>query len=688
MDDFEETDVITGKPVDPFYLPEDDYHWLGLDKIPTKVYNPFDDEELLKKYPDPAEEMIRLMMNPNYFYFTCKHLLNIELLPFQCTILEVLWRKRLPMLIGTRGMSKSFLLAVYALLRMIFNPGCRVVICAASFRQSRQVFEYMTKIWENASILRDIAGKSKTVGPRREIDRCQFQIGNSHTYSIPLGQGDKIRGLRANFILADEFSSIPEEIFNLVVQGFGVVSEDPIEKVKQYALIDKLKKMGKWNEHIAAMMRQGLGGNQIVYSGTAFYEFNHFCRYFKKWHKIISSKGKAKDLFGDSEGIPEGFEWTDYAILRVPYTHVPKGLLDPGIVAQAKATLHHNQFLMEYGAVFPADSDGFYKRSIIESATTNKPISSPSGEQIQFSASRMGDKDKAYVIGVDPAADQDNAAITVLEMAKDHRKIIYCWTTNRKKYNALKREMAKINIYMENDYYRYIAKKIRSLMRIFNTERIIMDKNGGGVAISEALASPDTCEGNELRLFEIIDPEKPKMTDGENGLHILQLLMPTQDINVESNHGMLKDLQDKVLLFPKFDTIEVEKAIIADKLSGDKFDTYEELFDEIEELKNEMTSIVVTASSNLGKETFDTPKLKTGTTAKGYLRKDRYSALLYANYYARNRGKETAFKIEYKAVGGTLQTLKNISVNNGSMYHGPGTLKFTSDSAKYNRGKH
>jgi hypothetical protein len=379
---------------------------------------------------------------------------------------------------------------------------------------------------------------------------------------------------------------------------------------------------------------------------------------------------------GDGEAIPDGFDWQDYAILRVPFSKIPEGWLDPGIVAQAKATLHHSQFLMEYGATFAADSDGFYKRSIIESATTNKPVMTPDGELVQYSALRTGQKDKRYVIGIDPAADRDNAAIVILELHLNHRRVVHCWTTNRSKYTKLKKHMEKQGTPIADDYYKYIARKIRSLMRIFNTERILMDKHGGGSAIQEALSSKDTCDPGEVPVFPIIDPEEPKPSDIEEGIHILELVIPTQELNSDSNHGMLKDLQEKALIFPMFDTIELAKAAEIDRINKIDFDTYEDLVEEIEELKNEMTTITVIPSATLGKETFDTPEIKGEGHRKGRLRKDRFSALLYANYYARNKDKQEVLTLQYKAVGGTRDTLKKTVNNNEGFYHGWGMSKF------------
>jgi hypothetical protein len=443
--------------------------------------------------------------------------------------------------------------------------------------------------------------------------------------------------------------------------------------------------MGIWSKELEEIRKKEIGGNQVVYSGTAYFAYNHFAKYFDKWRRIIASRGdeqKIRAVFDDSTQSLEGFDWKDYCILRIPYTCTPEGLLDSGIIAQSKASMTTSQFLMEYGACFPKDSDGFYKRSIIDAATTNRPIQVSNGDKIQFSAMRTGQKDRSYVMAIDPAADQDNAAIVILELGEGYRKVAHCWTTNRKRYNAYKKIMSDSDTPVGDDYYRYIAKKIRSLMSQFNIEHIIMDKNGGGTAIEEALSSRDTCAEGEHPVFTVIDPEEPKQTDMENGIHILQMLAPTMDINRDANHGMLKDLQDKALLFPLFDTVELAKSVELDNINNVRFDTYEDLVLEIEDLKTEITSIVCKPSSTLGKETFDTPDTKMpGQAKKGRMRKDRYSALLYANYFARNKDRNEPLKMHYVPVGGTKGMNKGQSGqrSTGSMYTGPGLLKFGRD---------
>ena len=164
-------------------------------------------------------------------------------------------------------------------------------------------------------------------------------------------------------------------------------------------------------------------GNQIILSGTAYYDFNHFAEYWKKWKQIINSKGDKKklgEMFGE-DGVPPDFDWTEYYIIRVPFELLPEGFMDAGQVARSKATVHAGIYQMEFGACFSSDSNGFFKRSLIEAcvASPENEISLPSGE-VNFHASIRGNPKARYVYGIDPASEVDNFSIVVMELHEDH----------------------------------------------------------------------------------------------------------------------------------------------------------------------------------------------------------------------------------------------------------------------------
>ena len=640
-----------------------DEAWLNLDIKEKNLFNPFklvnfnDDDFHLK--------MLWLMTRPEYFSFLCKHVFNINILPSQALFLCEMWNRRFPMLIASRGFGKSFILSLYAMIRALLLPERKVVIVGAAFRQSKVLFEYMETIWNNSPILRSMCDSNS--GPRRDVDRCVMRINGSRVTCLPLGDGQKIRGQRANDIISDEFASIPRDIFETVVAGFAAVSSDPIENVKKIAARKKAKELGiELEEETDSVLEKK--DNQIILSGTAYYDFNHFAVYWKKWKSIIKSQGKPnrlREIFGEDP--PKDFDWRDYSIIRVPYELLPEGFMDASQVARSKATVHAGIYQMEFGACFTRDSQGFFKRTLIESCVTNDTdsVKDSKGEDICFQAQLRGDMNKKYIFGVDPASEVDNFSIVVLEVNSDHRRIVHCWTTNRSEH----KEKVKSGFSSESDFYAYCARKIRDLMKIFPCIHIAMDAGGGGIAVMESLHDSDKIKEGELPIWPVIDDDKPKDTDDHRGLHILEMCQFSKyDWLAEANHGMRKDFEDKVLLFPMFDSVSLGIANVEDGLKGRNYDTLEQCVMEIEDLKDELTMIQITQTAT-GRDKWDTPETVIGTGKKGKLRKDRYSSLLMANMAARTLSRMPEATI-YNFYGG-FATLEKSKDKTGEDFSGP-----------------
>lgn len=606
-----------------------DEAWLGLDNIDANIFNPM---SILKPSEDDFHlKLTWLMTRPEYLSFICSHILGIQLLPSQALILQEIWTRKFPMLIASRGFGKSFTLSLYAVLRALILPRRKIVVVGAAFRQSKIIFEYMETIWRNSPMLRDLCDSDS--GPRRDTDRCVLRINESTITCLPLGDGQKIRGQRANDIISDEFASIPRDIFENVVAGFAAVSADPVENVKRLAAQRKALELGV---HIEEENKDTeLKDNQIILSGTAYYDFNHFATYWKKWKAIIKSGGnptKLREVF-NGEDAPDNFDWTQYSIIRMPYELLPKGFMDADQVARSKATVHAGIYQMEFGCCFTRDSQGFFKRSLIESCVVsdNNSIKDSKGQEIKFEATLMGDPNKRYIFGVDPASEVDNFSIVVLEVNPDHRRIVHCWTTTRSEH----KEKVKKGYSSESDFYSYCARKIRDLMILYPCVHIAIDAQGGGIAIIESLHDQDKIKTGEMPIWPTIDPDKPKDTDGERGLHIVEMCQFARyEWLSEANHGMRKDFEDKALLFPYFDAISIGLSASQDDVKHRMFDTLEECVLDIEELKDELAMIQMT-QTNSGRDRWDTPEYIIGTGKKSKMRKDRYSALLMANMAAR-----------------------------------------------------
>lgn len=645
--------------------------WLGLgDTSKLRFKNPLLANRTTWDKENPGLYELRLMRKPEYLFFAAEVLLGIELHPFQAAILEELWIRPFPMLIATRGGSKTFLLAILALLKCVLNNDMKVIIVGGAFRQAKIVFEYMETIWNNAPILRSICDTHSR--PAHLQDQWIFRMNTSTATAIPLGSGEKIRGLRANLILVDEMASINPDVYETVIAGFTAVTKDPVENVKEFAKREVMKKEGVWKDEDEVTFMRRIG-NQSVIAGTADYDFMHFAQYWKRYKSIVESKGdknKLAEAIGTTE-IPEWFDWRDYSVIRLPYELVPPGFMDEKQISRAKATVNTTIFLREYCAVFPRDSDGFFRRTLIEGCVVSEtnPIYKVQGK-VLFDPALKGKAGHKYIIAIDPASESDNFAIVVIEIHKDHRRIVYCWTATKKDFN----KMRKKGLTRTHDFHSFCSRKIRDLMRLFPTVRIGMDAMGGGYMVAESLHDPDKMEPDELPIWPIVDLDKSQDTDAESGLHILELVQfVSSDWTTEANHGLKKDLEDKVLLFPRYDPASLELGSLEDtrKLSaGDSSRlvySMEDVLMELEELKYEMTTIMHTRTPT-GRERWDTPEIKLPNNRKGRMRKDRYSALLIGNTIARQLERALG-PIDIPNIGGVVGSI--YSKGDGPLYTGP-----------------
>lgn len=662
------------------------------DRVPSIDKHIFTD---FKQSKDPLDEVvISKMLNIDYIGWTANVLLGWDLFPIQIAMLQMMWNTPFPMLVACRGGSKSFMLAIYAVLRALLDPGTKIVIVGAGLRQARLVFNYIETTWNNSPILRGIVGGGKKAGPRQNVDLCYFRIGDSIIYALPMGDGTKIRGFRANVVIADEFASIPEDVFDIVVRGFAATAKTPVEEAKKIAFDKQLAKMDLPPEIKKELVRDDgkMHGNQIIYSGTAYYAFNHFAHKYKMWQDIIESKGdpaKIANIFGGENLVPDDFNYKDYSIMRIPHTHLPDGLLDKRQLAHAKATLPRNIYLMEYGAIFVKDSDGFYPRSLIEGCTVgpDKPINTPDGA-ITFTPLMRGMKGPKYVMGIDPAAERDNLAVTITEVWANHYRVVYCWVVNKKEF--VKRK--KLGLVTDDDYYAYCCSRIRTIVKLFGVIRIEMDSQGGGYAVAEMLRNKklfDVKDG-DFPIYEVIDADEPKLTDGEtDGRHILHLVKQSSEFNQDANIALHKSLETQTLLFPAFDSVKMYAAIEVEKSIGVTFDTYEENVFNIEELKNELCTIQMSETAT-GRERFDTPQVVSpgsveGRKKKGRLRKDRYTALLLSHKFIYDTHIAIDDGIDYEDVPGNIRKRENPGQNE-SMYRGPGVGRMRNAQDTYNGG--
>lgn len=136
---------------------------------------------------------------------------------FQMMLLVMMDRSRVFVWIAARGMGKSFLIAIFVVVRCILYPGTKVVITSGTRGQS-------------VNVLEKIQTELMPVSPnlRREIDLkdtkfsgqdAKIMFKNS-SYIKVVTASDNARSNRANILIVDEFRMVKKDTVDTVLKKF------------------------------------------------------------------------------------------------------------------------------------------------------------------------------------------------------------------------------------------------------------------------------------------------------------------------------------------------------------------------------------------------------------------------------------------------------------------------------------
>jgi len=606
------------------------------------------------------------------------------LLPFQSIMLEALWNRKFPMIMAARGGGKTFLLGLYSILRAMLCPGEEIVAIGKAFRQSKKVFEYAERIYNTSPIVKEaVDGSYSQFNVKRKdaishgSDRYEMHFGLSKLIALPIGDGESIRGQRATVLLVDEFASVNEEVLEIVITPFLSVHKNPQKSTELHALLRRLDRLGVKDEIIEHIAFTQGKGNQMVVSGTASNRYNHFYRYWQHYRQIINSKGDSKLIrralsertgmaseqisIDDIQDVCD--TWREYCIYRLPYTSMPRGYLDQAMVARNRITFSSARFKQEYLCEFPDETSGFIPMSLIMSATPKPP------DQIPVNIELYGEHGARYVMGIDPARNQDYFAISIVKLkGNSEYQFVYC------------------RAWQQRDYPTIVA-FLLELLRRFNIVLMVMDPGGGGNIMRDLLCDPNTVKNrNEI----VWDKEDDRSHYKSYGRKILHMQTFTNAWTDEAIHGMRADIEHQRMQFPMPSIVQSDDMIMGQysryvnkplheiftKNAKDEWTTSAErivkslnedligienaegdriedgIIDHVNEAICEICSIVPIGVPGVSSAVkYDLPKIDVGVVDVRH--RDRYTATLLASFGARIMTSIGAHKIGYIPTTGT-----------------------------------
>jgi hypothetical protein len=587
-------------------------------------------QEIKKKFPNINQEILGiedeyleeeeakillykfLRENPS---FCSEMITGIELFPFQHMAIKAMMETDYFLGVWSRGMSKSFSTAIFAMLDAILNQGVHIGIISKSFRQSKMIFSKMEDIAKSpkAEFLSQCITRVSKAN-----DQWVMEIGESKITALPLGDGEKLRGFRFQRMIIDELLLMPEKILNEVILPFLAVIENPTERQRMYDVETEMIAQGKMEEKD----RHKWSNNKIIGLSSASYKFEHLYKMYCDYERLIMNKD-------DSDGAHR-------VIMHFSYDCAPPQLYDQNLIDQAVATMSESQFDREFMAKFTDDSSGYFKVSKMKACT----IPDGEGQSVEV----HGEHSDEYILAFDPSWSEsegsDDFAIMIIKINRERKigTLVHSY--------ALSGSNLKTHI-------KYMA----YLLTNFNIVAVVGDYNGG-VQFLNSCNESSIFKKKNLKLG-VIDADLDNHQEYDKGLRNLKrqynkstrdyvfLRKPSSKWIRYANELLQASFDHKRMYFAGAamddDYHKQRKARIPIKdlkfvnnykessEASKMIDFVEHQKDMMDLAKVECAMIEVTTSSQ-GTQSFDLPGNLRKQKGADKARKDSYSSLLLGNW--------------------------------------------------------
>jgi hypothetical protein len=562
--------------------------------------------------------------------FTTDLILGLTLESYQELTLNSFFNKNYCMLIWGRGCAKSFCAAIYCILKCIFEPGTKILIASVNFRTSRRVFNEIEKFL-SSSVAR-LAMQCFGLKSKRN-DQYEWQINGGSITAIPL-TGEKIRGIRANVLILDEFLLLPADIIDNVLIPFLSSPRDVGERIRIRRLEEELIQKGLLHPDNRQIFENT---SQMLALSSASYTFEHLFNVYQKWSHLIENPDVQTAKDGELPGT--------YFISQLSYEALPSHMVDQAAIQVAKSGgSSHHSFLREYCARFIDGGDSYFSPQKMHLCTI------PDGEYPTTKI--VGDSDKKYILGIDPnfsaSKTADYFAMSVVEIDEEKKQgvVVHGY------------QVAGASLQDHIKYFYYLYKH-------FNIALVIIDHAGADTFIDAVNNSEFFKKINKKIGFIDFDSDKEnedyvKMVKNcasqynrdfgsicvkqyftsaflSRANSYLQTCIDHKKIWFASRASCHPDILENVF------SMNLPMSDICPRGIGDKADTeYEtkkltvrEFIEEqdfiIKDTKEQCANIEVTTTSR-GTQSFDLPYHLKRSTSINRARKDNYTTLMLSNW--------------------------------------------------------
>ena len=524
------------------------------------------------------------MANPQRFV---ADYLNIKLKLFQKILLYAMMHNNFFMYIAARGQGKTWLTALFCVVRCILFPKTKICIASATRPQANEV---LLKITDD--FMKNYGFGSENL--RREItyaavgaNKAVIEFANGSWIRV-VTASDSGRGSRANILLVDEFRMVDLDTINTVLRRFLTAPRQPnyLNNPKYAHLLER---------------------NKEFYMSSAWYK-NHWS--FEK------AKAYTVNMLDDTK---------KYFICGLPYqVSVKEGLLSREQIEDEMSEKDFDEvkWSMEMDCLFFGDTEGAF-----------------------FSFDDIGCR-RTLQTSIYPPALINNRTYKIPELATNERRImsvdVALMASNKHRNDAsaiiINSAIPTNNnnyvsniIYLENHEglnTDELALVIRRLFRLYKCTDLVLDTNGSGLGVFDALIR-DMVDPETGELYGALsccnDKDMAARCKVSNAPEVIWSIKASASFNNEICILLRSGFkQGKInLLVSEFEAEEILK----DKIKGyAKMQPFEQLQYKMPYIQTTLLIYELTKLEHEIKGTNIKIIEKTG------MRKDRYSSLAY-NYW-------------------------------------------------------
>ena len=498
---------------------------------------------------------------------------------------------RIKSLQGNNVIGKTFLSAIYCVVRCILWPSTRVCIASSVRSQSINVLEKI--IQELEPISPELRAEINQKETKITANQAQIVFNNGSIIQV-VTAGDSSRGKRCNVLLLDEFRLLDKDTIDTVLRKFLTLRRMP-----RYELLTEAERKAEYDKE----------KNLTLYLSSAYYK-EHW-----SYQKCVDT---FKAMVDDRRR---------QFVCGLPYQlSIDAGLLDPELVADemCEAGFSDIKFYTEMGALFfGSTEDAFFDFNTITKTRKIKFPMLPDNLSCRV-------KDNVFKIQTKQPSEKRILSVDIALMSS--RK-------NDNDATAIFINQlipTKVGRYISNIVYTEaheglntfdLALLIRKYFDEFNCDYLVIDANGVGMGAVDLLVRDivDTETGEVYPALSCINnPEIASRCAVQNAPKVIWAIKATAQQNSEMAYALREGFRSGRirLLIDDFESEELLKEVAGyNKLSP------------IEQTKFQLpyinTTLLINELINLQHEV-NGDKIK--IFEKHGMRKDRYSSLAY-NYY-------------------------------------------------------